>query len=333
MKATRGAFLAGVAAGSAVATARPVFAAASPETVMSATRGMTFTTLRDHGIDHLGIRTSKGIVDVGLAAKSMGISNPPMHIDDVLAGAGDIGSLQRIAANAPASAIRNPNSVEYGPLVASPPKILCIGLNYAAHLAETGEKAAPDPELFNKYNASLNRHKGTVKVSGMPGEQHFDYETELVVYIGKGGRNIPRSQALSHVFGYSVGHDFTSRDLQFKLTQWLPGKAPDQFAPLGPWLVTADQIPDPQKLQIQTWVNDEKTPRQDMSTAQMMRPVDRLIEYTSSLMELSPGDVIFTGTPSGVILGYPKDKQVWLKPGDRIRSTITNLGELTFTLV
>src|ERR1700694_3746107 len=105
MKSTRGNFLAGVAGAGAVATARPVFAAASPDTVKSATKGLTFTTLRDRGVDHLGIPTAKGIVDVGMAAKSMGISNPPMHIDDVVVGAGDIKSLQRIAAGAPASAL------------------------------------------------------------------------------------------------------------------------------------------------------------------------------------------------------------------------------------
>ncbi len=331
MISTRGAFLAGVAAGGAVATARPVFAATNPDTVKSAVKGLTFTTLRDNGVDHLGIRTSKGIVDVAAAAKSMGIANPPMHIDDVVVGAGDIGSLARIAANAPASAIRDPNAVEYGPVVANPSKILCVGLNYAAHLAEVHEKAAADPELFNKYTASLNRHKGTIALSRVPGS-HFDYETELVMIIGTGGHNIPEASALSHVFGYTIGHDFTARDLQYKLTQWLPGKAPDQFAPLGPWVVTADQIADPQTLQVQTFVNDEKTPRQDMSTSQMIHNCANIIAYTSQLVTLQPGDVIFTGTPSGVIYGMPKEKQVWLKPGDRVRSTISKLGELTFTL-
>ena len=329
---SRGNFLAGVAGAGAVATARPVFAAASPDTVKSAVKGLTLTTLRDAGVDHLGIRTSKGIVDVGLAAKALGISNPPMHVDDVVVGAGDVDALQRIAANAPASALRDPNAVEYGPLVANPPKILCIGLNYAAHLAEVGEKAGKDPELFNKYTASLNRHKGTVAVSTLPAT-NFDYETELVMIIGTGGRNIPLSSALSHVFGYAIGHDFTARDLQFKGTQWLPGKAPDQFAPLGPWLVSADQIPDPQKLQVQTFVNDETTPRQDMSTALMIHNCADIIRYISTLVQLVPGDVIYTGTPAGVILGYPKEKQVWLKAGDRIRSRITSLGELTFRLV
>ncbi|HEY4440981.1 MAG TPA: fumarylacetoacetate hydrolase family protein [Candidatus Elarobacter sp.] len=332
MKSTRGNFLAGVAGASAVATARPVFAAASPATVKSATQGMTFTTLRDRGIDHLGVRTSKGIVDVAAAAKALGIADPPMHVDDVVVGAGNVGALRQIVANAPASTIRDPNAVEYGPLVANPPKILCIGLNYAAHLAETGEKQRKDPELFNKFTAGLNRHKGTVAVSTMPATQ-FDYETELVMIIGTGGRNIPESQALSHVFGYAIGHDFTARDLQFKGTQWLPGKAPDQFGPIGPWLVSADQIPDPQKLQVQTFVNDETAPRQDMSTELMIHNCANIIAYISSLMQLVPGDVIYTGTPAGVISGYPKDKQVWLKPGDRIRSRITSLGELTFTLV
>jgi 2-keto-4-pentenoate hydratase/2-oxohepta-3-ene-1,7-dioic acid hydratase in catechol pathway len=328
---TRGILLAGGAGAGAVATARPIFAAASPATVKSATQGMTFTTLRDRGVDHLGIRTSKGIVDVGVAAKSLGIANPPMHIDDVVVGAGDLGSLRRIAVEAPAAALRDPSAVEYGPLVANPPKILCIGLNYAAHIAEMHEKAAVDPELFNKYTASLNRHKGTIELSRVPGT-HFDYETELVMIIGTGGHDIPESSALSHVFGYAIGHDFTARDLQYKLTQWLPGKAPDQFAPLGPWLVTADQIPDPQTLQIQTYVNDEPTPRQDLGTANMIHNCANIIAYVSKLVTLAPGDVIFTGTPPGVISGKPKDQQVWLKPGDRIRSTITKLGELNFRL-
>jgi 2-keto-4-pentenoate hydratase/2-oxohepta-3-ene-1,7-dioic acid hydratase in catechol pathway len=112
----------------------------------------------------------------------------------------------------------------------------------------------------------------------------------------------------------------------------MTGKTPDEFAPIGPWLVTADQIPNPQTLQIQTWVNDETTPRQDANTAQMIFNCAHILSYTSTFITLVPGDVIFTGTPSGVITGYPKDKQVWLKPGDRVRTTITKIGDLRFTL-
>jgi 2-keto-4-pentenoate hydratase/2-oxohepta-3-ene-1,7-dioic acid hydratase in catechol pathway len=332
MKPSRSAFLAGAAGAAAATVAAPtMIAAASPAAVAGATRGMTFTTLRDGNIDHVGIRTPKGIVDVMRAAKALGVAQPPLTVDDVIAGRGDVAALPQIVKNAPASAIRSESSVQYGPLVGAPPKIICIGLNYAAHIEEMKEKTAPDPELFNKYNTALNRHNGTVAVSAIPALK-FDYESELVMLIGKTGRNIPQADALTYVFGYACGHDFTARDLQYKLTQWMVGKTPDQFAPLGPWLVTADQIPDPQALQVQTFVNDETEPRQNMSTAQMINSCARIIAYTSTVITLQPGDVIFTGTPSGVINGMPKDKQVWLKPGDRVRTVISKLGELHFTL-
>jgi 2-keto-4-pentenoate hydratase/2-oxohepta-3-ene-1,7-dioic acid hydratase in catechol pathway len=293
---------------------------------------MTYTTLRDGMRDHLGVRTAKGIVDVSRAAKALGVAGAPATVDDLVAGRGDASALARIVAHAPASAIRAESEVEYGPLVSRPPKIVCVGLNYRAHLAETGEKLPPFPDLFNKYNTALNRHGGTVAVSRTPFEK-FDYESELVMIVGKRARDVSEADALSHVFGYAAGHDFTARDAQQRVSQWMTGKTPDEFAPLGPWLVSADQIPDPQTLQIQTFVNDESTPRQDMNTSQMIFSCAHIVSYTSSFLTLEPGDVIFTGTPSGVILGYPKEKQVWLKPGDRIRTVISKLGELHFRLV
>jgi 2-keto-4-pentenoate hydratase/2-oxohepta-3-ene-1,7-dioic acid hydratase in catechol pathway len=332
MTSSRGVFLAGAAGTAAATVAAPTLAAAAaPAEVAAATRGMTLTTLRDGAVDHLGLRTPKGIVDVARAAAALGVASPPATVDDVVAGRGDVAALARIAANAPASAIRAELAVQYGPLVGAPPKIVCVGLNYRAHLAETGEKLPPFPDLFNKYNTALNRHNGTVKVSGLPVSQ-FDYESELVMIIGKTARNVSEADALSYVFGYAAGHDFTARDAQMRVSQWMTGKTPDEFAPLGPWLVTADQIPDPQTLQIRTFVNDETTPRQDMNTSLMIFSCARIVSYTSSFITLQPGDVIFTGTPSGVILGYPKDKQVWLKPGDRIRTQISKLGELRFSL-
>ena len=329
MKPSRGAFLAGTAA--AAVAAPTLVAAASPADVAAATRGMTLTTLRDGNVDHVGVRTSRGIVDVSRAAKALGVAQPPLTVDDVIAGRGDVAALPHLVKDAPASAIRSESSVQFGPLVTNPPKIVCIGLNYTAHIEEMKEKVPADPELFNKYNTALNRHNGTVAVSKIPA-QKFDYESELVMLIGKTGRNVAAADALSYVFGYACGHDFTARDLQYKATQWMVGKTPDQFAPLGPWLVTADQIPDPQTLQVQTFVNDETEPRQNMSTAQMITNCAKIIAYVSSVITLQPGDVIFTGTPSGVINGYPKEKQVWLKPGDRIRTVISKLGELHFTL-
>ncbi len=332
MTSSRGVFLAGAAGTAAATVAAPTLAAAAaPAEVAAATRGMTLTTLRDGAVDHLGLRTPKGIVDVARAAAALGVASPPATVDDVVAGRGDVAALARIAANAPASAIRAESAVQFGPLVGAPPKIVCVGLNYRAHLAETGEKLPPFPDLFNKYNTALNRHNGTIAVSHLPAKQ-FDYESELVMVIGKTARNVSEADALSYVFGYAAGHDFTARDAQMRVSQWMTGKTPDEFAPLGPWLVTADQIPDPQTLQIRTFVNDETTPRQDMNTNLMIFSCARIVSYTSSFITLQPGDVIFTGTPSGVILGYPKDKQVWLKPGDRVRTQISKLGELRFSL-
>jgi 2-keto-4-pentenoate hydratase/2-oxohepta-3-ene-1,7-dioic acid hydratase in catechol pathway len=327
---SRSVFLAGSAAAT-VAAATVAAAAGSPAGVADAAAGMTYTTLRDGTRDHLGVRTSRGIIDVARAAAALGVVGLPGTVDDVVAGRGHIAALARVVANAPAGAIRAESSVQFGPLVSKPPKIICVGLNYRAHLAETGEKAPAFPDLFNKYNTALNRHNGTVSVSTLP-FTNYDYESELVVVIGKTARNVSEADALRHVFGYAAGNDFTARDAQSRVSQWMSGKTPDQFAPLGPWLVSADQIPDPQTLQIQTFVNDETTPRQDMNTAQMIFSCAHILSYVSSFITLEPGDIIFTGTPSGVILGYPKDKQVWLKPGDRVRTVISKLGELWFTL-
>lgn len=329
MTPSRGAFLAGTAA--AAVAAPTLVAAAGAAEVASATRGLTLTTLRDGGVDHVGVRTPKGIVDISLAAKALGVAHPPLTVDDVIAGRGDVAALPRLVGSAPASAIRAESSVQFGPVVGNPPKIICVGLNYRAHIAETGEKTPPYPDLFNKYNTALNRHNGTVAVSKIPAVK-FDYESELVMIVGKTARNVPEADALKYVFGYTTGNDFTARDAQNRVSQWMTGKTPDEFAPIGPWLVTADQIPDPQTLQVQTFVNDETTPRQNMNTSQMIFNCAHILSYTSSFITLSPGDVIFTGTPSGVIVGMPADKQVWLKPGDRVRTVISKLGELHFTL-
>jgi 2-keto-4-pentenoate hydratase/2-oxohepta-3-ene-1,7-dioic acid hydratase in catechol pathway len=329
MDVSRKGFLAGSVAAAAAGSAASVAVAGATQASVT---GMTFTTLRDGNVDHLGIRTPHGIVDVSRAAKAMGVSDAPRTVEDVVCGRGNVAALHHIAAQAPTGSIRSEASVQYGPLVSTPEKILCVGLNYRAHLAETNMKPQPYPDLFNKYNTSLNRHKGTVSVSSLPLVQ-FDYESELVIFIGKEARNVSEADALSYVFGYACGNDFSARDAQLRVSQWMTGKTPDQFAPLGPWLVTADQIGDPQTLQIQTFVNDETTPRQDMNTSEMIFSCPKIISYMSQFITLRPGDIIFSGTPSGVILGYPKDKQVWLKAGDRVTTKISKLGELNFTLI
>ncbi|MFL5394811.1 MAG: fumarylacetoacetate hydrolase family protein, partial [Myxococcales bacterium] len=156
------------------------------------------------------------------------------------------------------------------------------------------------------------------------------YEVELVVVMGKTAREVSEADALKYVFGYATGNDFSARDLQNKTSQFLLGKSSDGFGPIGPWLVTADQIPDPQNLKLECSVNGEL--RQSANTNDMIFSVANIISYASQHFTLKPGDIFFTGTPSGVINGMPPEKQVWLKPGDQVSCSIEKCGELRFSL-
>jgi 2-keto-4-pentenoate hydratase/2-oxohepta-3-ene-1,7-dioic acid hydratase in catechol pathway len=159
----------------------------------------------------------------------------------------------------------------------------------------------------------------------------FDYEVELVIVMGREARSVSEANALSYVAGYSTGNDFSARELQLETGgQWMLGKTPDHFAPIGPYLVTADQI-DPDNLKIECRVNGET--RQSSSTSDFIFNTSKVISYISRYITLKPGDIIFTGTPEGVILGHPKDKQVWLKPGDKVACSVEKLGELRFELI
>lgn len=329
--------LAGAAAAASTVLARPAPAEArghAPDTsgTQPMARGMTFATLSVGGRYNLGIRTPRGILNV-TAAEQAFKEKAPISIGGVLMGRGDISGLQRLIAKAEAS----PDSAKYfvaedkakfGPAVTRPEKILCVGLNYRKHAAETGQPVPKMPILFNKFNTALNSPGGTIAVSKIEAEK-FDYESELVIVIGRAGRNIGEADAMAHIFGYCAGHDFTARDLQSRSSQWMLGKACDGFAPLGPWLVTAD-LADGDNLKIETRVNGQV--RQSSNTSDMVFNCKQLVSYASKYFTLAPGDIIFTGTPEGVISGYPKDKQVWLKPGDKLVTTIEKLGDLSFTL-
>jgi 2-keto-4-pentenoate hydratase/2-oxohepta-3-ene-1,7-dioic acid hydratase in catechol pathway len=185
------------------------------------------------------------------------------------------------------------------------------------------------PVLFSKFNNSLSGHKQDIKLPLAVAEK-FDYETELVIVMGKDAQNVSEADALSRVAGYCVGNDLSARDLQFdRGGQWLIGKTLDQFAPLGPYLVTADQV-NPDQLKIECRVNGQT--RQCSNTDDFIFGCAQVVSYISRHITLQAGDIIFTGTPEGVILGYPKEKQVWLKPGDHIACSIEKLGELEFDL-
>jgi len=287
-------------------------------------RKHTFATIRSGDGWGLGIRVPNGVLDVR-AAESSTRSAAPTTMDAVVRQEGDLDALSQLAARSSGELSRHVVSerdVRFGPVVAQAPKIMCIGLNYRAHVAEANQQIPTTPIFFNKFNTSLNSHGGTIRVSSEHAKS-FDYEAELVAVMGKGGRNIPEASALDFVLGYAVGQDFSARDLQMATSQWMMGKAGDGWGPVGPWLVGADLV-DPQNLNIECRVNGDV--RQSSNTSRMIFNIAQQIAFLSRHMTLQAGDVIFTGTPEGVIGGYPKDKQVWLKAGDRLTTTIEKLG-------
>jgi 2-keto-4-pentenoate hydratase/2-oxohepta-3-ene-1,7-dioic acid hydratase in catechol pathway len=295
-------------------------------------RGVILLTMRRNGEYRLGAKTSKGILDVKEAAAALNLY-APATLDDMLQNE-EGASVQAVVEAAMKSSAAQKlflkeENIEYGPLVTRPEKIICVGLNYRRHAQELKMAIPKQPVLFNKYNNSLLGHGGTIKLPSAVATK-FDYEIELVIVMGKEARSVPEADALSFVAGYATGNDFTARDLQFETGgQWMVGKTSDGFAPLGPYFVTAEQV-DPDNLKLECRVNGDT--RQSSNTSDMIYNCRQIISYTSARISLRPGDIIFTGTPEGVIWGMPKDKQVWLKASDKIACSLEKLGELKFDL-
>lgn len=208
--------------------------------------------------------------------------------------------------------------------IPDPGKVICIGLNYRDHAAESGMEPPPEPVVFSKFSSAVIGPDEAIRLPVVSSQ--VDYEAELVVVIGRRGYRIPRAKAFQHVAGYTNGHDVSARDWQIGKPgkQWLLGKTADTFAPLGPWLVTADEVSDPHDLEVQLRLNGQTMQRGH--TRELIFGVDELIAYVSQLVTLEPGDVIFTGTPPGVGMG--RKPPVWLQPGDDVEVEITGLGVL-----
>lgn len=222
------------------------------------------------------------------------------------------------------------SDVTYGPCVPQPGKIICVGLNYRQHAIETNAPIPAYPILFNKFSNTITSHGDDIPLPNRVTSQ-VDYEAELVIVIGKQAKYVAKDQALDHVFGYCNVNDLSARDLQMRTQQWLLGKSCDKFSPLGPYLVTADEVGDPNKLEIKCTVNGEV--RQHSNTSDMVFHCDEIVSYISQYMTLSPGDIILTGTPEGVVLGKPVDQRVYLKHGDIVTIEIEKLGALTNRMV
>jgi 2-keto-4-pentenoate hydratase/2-oxohepta-3-ene-1,7-dioic acid hydratase in catechol pathway len=313
--------------------AQPVAAAeASMDHAFEMPRGLTLLNMQTPAGPSLGVKLDAGVLDVAAAAKATGLP-APRDMDDLLQN-GKGGLLSKVVAAAkaktPDGALLKPADVRFAPLVTRPEKIIMMGFNYRHHAAETGTPIPKNPVLFNKFNNALNNHGGTIKLPAPDVMSHFDYECELVIVFGKEARNVSEAEALDYVAGYATGNDFSARDAQFLTSQYMIGKTPDGFAPIGPYMMTADLVPDPNNLRIETRVNGEQ--RQDWNTNDMIFNCRQLISFASKMFTIKPGDVFFTGTPQGVIVGKPKDKQVWLKAGDKVACSVGNLGELAFDL-
>jgi acylpyruvate hydrolase len=208
------------------------------------------------------------------------------------------------------------------PVIPDPGKILCVGRNYLEHVEELGNKVASSPEIFVRTSTSLARPYGPVihpKVS-----DRFDWEVELAVIIGTAGRHIAPEDAYGHVAGYTIFNDFTARDYQRRTTQWTPGKNFDQTGPLGPYLVTPDELGDPSELEIRLTIDGEQM--QHSNTRMLIHTIPAIIHFLSTFATLLPGDVIATGTPGGV--GDGRDPKVFLRSGQVVVSAVEGLGEL-----
>jgi 2-keto-4-pentenoate hydratase/2-oxohepta-3-ene-1,7-dioic acid hydratase in catechol pathway len=280
---------------------------------------MRLATLDTPAGPHAALLAGNHYVD--LPATDPGL---PATVRGLLAAGPDALQAAKAAVDSP-RAFRVPAAdARLRPPVPDPPKVLCIGLNYRDHAVEGGKAIPIEPVLFGKFSNALIAPGEPIRLPAV--SRKVDYEAELVVVIGKRGRDVTAADAMQYVAGYTVGHDVSARDWQFRgeEKQWIIGKTFDTFGPTGPHLVTADEVPDPHALPIRLRLNGKVM--QDSNTREFIFQVPQLIQYLSQVMTLEPGDLIFTGTPPGV--GAARKPPVFLKPGDEVEVEIEGVGLL-----
>ena len=271
---------------------------------------MKLASFRFDGKDSFGIVEGNEIIDIGAVLRQF------PTLDAFLAAELPFGDAAKSASRIPEK------SVEWLPVVRNPGKIFCIGLNYRDHVAESTFNEQEYPSIFTRLPSS---HVGHLQPMLRPkASERFDFEGELAVIIGKAGRHIERSRWGEHVAGYAIYNDGSVRDWQHRTTQWIAGKNFDNSGAFGPWMTTADEIPNPDELHMTTRLNGKVM--QDTSVDLMIFKTDYLIWYISAICELKPGDVIVTGTCAGV--GHARKPPVWMVPGDTIEVEISRIGVL-----
>ena len=272
----------------------------------------------------LGLVDGKTVIDLGAADPSLPTDLKAL----IVAGPRALTAAKSAAANAPASAKLALDAVKPALPIDPPGKIVCVGLNYALHAKEGGHPMPTYPSFFLRVPTSLVAAGAPVirpKVSNQ-----LDYECELTIVIGRRGRHIPEAEALDYVFGYTLFNDVSVRDFQRKTSQWTPGKNFDGTGPLGPWVVTADELPPGASgLRIMTRVNGETM--QDSNTSDLIFSTARTIALLSEFMTIEPGDVIATGTPSGV--AHARKPPTWMKAGDNVEVEVEKIGVLANPIV
>ena len=269
----------------------------------------------------LGVKVENGIMDIAQVSDAYSLGVPKTIEQIIAAGKSVTEKLQKYAEST--SFLIDEDNIVYAPCVTNPEKIICIGLNYLDHANESKMEIPLSPVVFSKFSNALAGNKQEILLP--INAKQFDYEAELVIVFGKTAESVSRENAMSYIFGYTIGNDLSARDLQFRTGQWLLGKTCNGFAPIGPYLVTADEV-NPSDLEISCRVNGEL--RQQGNTKNMIFDCAYIVSYLSHHMTLKPGDIIFTGTPAGVILGYPEEKRVWLKSGDEVSVSIEKIGTL-----
>jgi len=282
---------------------------------------MRFVTFEFGGKARPGLLTTNDLV-VDLSA--VGFSS---ILELIEAGAAGRAKAEAFAAGAASENTRPLKSVNLLAPIPRPRKLICVGLNYRDHAAETGSQIPDVPTIFNKFATAVIGPGDDIvlpKVSKSP-----DYEAEFAFVIGTGGRHIAAAEWQKHIFGYTMINDVSARDYQRATTQWLMGKTFDTFAPMGPWIVTADEVADPHSLDIQLEIDGEIL--QNSNTRELIFKIPDLIAFLSSVFTLEPGDIVSTGTPAGV--GVARKPPRFLRPGEEVTVRIPGIGELVNPVV
>ena len=271
---------------------------------------MKFTTFEHAGKQSYGAVVGEGIFDLGGRFADLRALLAADALDDLR------GALKGVEPDF------GLDEVTFLPVIPNPDKILCIGLNYETHRAETGRPATEHPAVFTRFTDTQIGHRQPILRPRVSSQ--LDYEGELAVIIGRGGRYIPEAEALSHIAGYACYNDVTVRDWQRHTPQFTPGKNFPATGAFGPWMVTADEAGDPRKLQLTTRLNGKVV--QQARIGEMIFPIERLVAYVSSFTPLRPGDVICTGTPGGV--GFKRQPPLFMEPGDLVEVELSGIGIL-----